>query len=78
VTTTGRMLIPWPDPPTVPRVEWPVVKPAAVERNATVIALAQAGRRGLRDGENIWPAAALVNSGTYVGTAKHAKRMESR
>jgi hypothetical protein len=78
MTHTGGTVVTWPEPPTVPRFEWPVIVPVAVLPNVTVITLAQAGRRALRDGEEVWPAAVLVNSGTYVGAAKHAKPRESR
>jgi len=73
--------VPWPDPPTVPRVEWPVVKPAVkptARSAAPPLELSRTGRHGAGLGDAAVPAAALVNSGTYVGTAKHAKRMESR
>ena len=70
----------WPEPPTVPRVEWPVVKPAAKSTARSVappVELSRTGRHGVELGDAAVPAAALVNSGTYTGKARHARPKES-
>ena len=73
MSVTGSTLFAAAEPPTVPRFEWPVVRPAA-QTAASSLELSHGGRRGLRHGAGVWPAAALVNTGTYVGKAVHAQR----
>lgn len=71
--TRSSALFPAAEPPTIPQIEWPVVRPAAGKPAVPPRALPTTGRRGVRGGDDVWPAAALVNSGTYVGKAVHAK-----
>jgi len=76
--TRSSTLFPAAEPPTIPQFEWPVVRPTAVKPAVPPLELSTTGRRGIRGGDDVWPAAALVNSGTYVGKAVHAKPRASR
>jgi len=75
------MLLTVPDPPTVPKIEWPVVTPKAKPSAKPVIPpleLSRSGRHGVNLGDAAIPAAALINHGTYVGKAVHARKTEKQ
>jgi hypothetical protein len=76
-----------PEPPTVPGVEWPVVRPAALDRAARrrrypipPLELSSTGRHGVALGDAAIPVEMLlsveINAGDYVGKAVHARRKE--
>jgi hypothetical protein len=75
------MLLAIPDPPTVPKIEWPVVTPAEKSSAKPAIPpleLSRSGRHGVNLGDAAIPAASLINHGTYVGKAVHARRDEKQ
>jgi len=76
MSSSGTLLAD-PDPPTVPKIEWPTIAPALKSSAKTAVPpleLSRSGRHGANLGDAAIPAAALINHGTYVGKAVHARR----
>ena len=68
---TGGAAFAWPEPPTVPLLD----RTRRQRAEHVALGLSTTGRHGSAlDPATRIPAAQLVNTGPYVGTARHARR----